>query len=241
MAPKPPKFSFTSILGKLAMLVVGAILAGIGNYIFTEYIKPKPIFVNIQVFDNSNSPKPLKSVAVWLGLNDVDSKQTGDFGLVRFEVPRKHRKEEVTPRIEIAGYSRVPGKGEDKLVLDRSEMNVTYILRKDTPPTPEYEKKSYSSGSKPSGPGAAFSQWYELCNDPQPPGWEVSESSFTLTGDRQCNAWSECRQTSNGPAKVCWQFRMQGHSEQTGGFFNQGNTGIQFSTGILSVLWKKQS
>jgi hypothetical protein len=240
MPAQSSKFSFTSFLGKLAMLVIGAILAGVGSYIFSEYIKPKPIFVNIQVFDDSDAHKPIKDASVWLGLNDVENKRTGDFGLVRFEVPRKHRKESVTPKIELAGYSKVPGKGEDKFVLDRSEMNFTYILKRDTPPTAEFDRNSYSSGARSSGAGDSFSQWYELCNDPKP-GWVISESSFTLTGDRQCNAWSECRQSTNEPTKVCWQFRMQGHKEQTGGFFNQGNTGIQFSTGVLSVLWRKQT
>jgi len=240
MPDKTPKSGFASLIGKLAMIVVGAVLAGVGSYIWTEYVKPKPIYVNVQVFDDSEPPKPLKSVAVWLELNDVDSKQTGDFGLVRFEVARKHRKEQVTPKIQIAGYSKISAKSEDIIVLDRGEKNVTYILRRDVPPSPELEKKAYSSGSKPSGPGAGFSEWYELCNDPQPAGWTVSESSFTLTGDRQCNAWSECKQTTNEPTKVCWEFRMQGHSEQAGGWFNQGNTGIQFSTGILNVLWRKQ-
>jgi hypothetical protein len=125
-------------------------------------------------------------------------------------------------------------------VLDRSETSVIYILKKDVPASPEYSSKVYSSGSRPSGAGAAFSQWYELCNDPEPSGWEIAESSFTLTGDRQCNAWSECKQSSAESNRVCWQFRMQGHSEQTG-LFSPGNTGIQYSTGILSVLWKKQS
>src|SRR6267378_174006 len=107
MPAKPSQFSFASFLGKLAMLVVGAILAGVGSYIFTEYIKPKPIFVNIQVFDDSDAHKPLRDVSIWLGLNDVEDKKTRDFGLARFEVPRKHRNESVTPRIEISGYSRV--------------------------------------------------------------------------------------------------------------------------------------
>jgi len=52
-----------------------------------EYIKPRPLFVNISVFDDSRPPKALKDVAVWLHLNDVDEKKTGDFGRVRFEIP----------------------------------------------------------------------------------------------------------------------------------------------------------
>lgn len=242
MPAQKPKSTLASFFGKLIMIVLGAVLAGVGSYLWTDYIKPRPIYVNIQVFDDSKPEKPLKNVAIWLGLNDVEPKQTQDFGLVRFEVPRKHRNEEVTPKLKAEGFSQISGQGPDKLVLDRGETSVIYILKKDAPASPEYDKKAYSSGSKPSGPGAAFSQWYELCSDPEPPGWEIAEASFTLTGDRQCNAWSECKQSSSTDSRrVCWQFRMQGHSEQTGGLFNQGNTGIQYSTGILNVLWKKQS
>ena len=240
MPPEESKSNIGAILGKLAMIVVGAVLAGFGSYLWTEYVKPKPIFVNIQIFDDSKPAKSLKNVAVRLGLSDVAPGHTDDFGLVRFEVPRKHRKQQVTPQFQFDGYSQISGQGPDKLSLDRSEKSITYIMKKDVPPTPELERKAYSSGAKASGPGASFSQWYELCNDPQPPGWQIAEASFTLTGDRQCNAWSECKQLDTGdPRKICWQFRMQGHSEQTG-LFAQGNTGIQFSTGILNILWKKQ-
>jgi hypothetical protein len=70
----------TSFISRVFMLVLGAVLAGLGGYLRNEYIKPKPIYGNIQVFDHF----PQKSVAVWLGLNDVEPKQTGDFGVVRF-------------------------------------------------------------------------------------------------------------------------------------------------------------
>lgn len=228
------------LFGTLLMMVVGAVLAGFGTYLFDEYIKPKPLYVNIQVFDDSTPPNALKDVAVWLGLKDVDPKHTGDFGVVRFEVARKHRKEVVTPKLQLQGYSPINGQNTDKLVLDRGETNAIFIFKKDVSPdrSPVFERTPYSSGSKASGPGAAFSEWYQLCNDPAPEGWTIAESSFSLTGDRQCNSWSECKQTVNDPQRVCWQFRMQGHSEQVGGLFNQGNTGIQLSTGVLSVLWK---
>jgi len=241
MPEQKQKSTIGSFLGKLAMIVIGAVLAGFGSYLWTEHIRPKPIYVNIQIFDDSKPSKSLKDVAVSPGLSDVASKHTEDFGVARFEVPFKHRKEQVSPQFKFDGYSQILGQGPDKFPLDHSEIKVIYVMKKDVPPTPEYDLKVYSSGAKASGPGASFSQWYELCNDPQPPGWQIEETSFTLTGDRQCNAWSECKQVDTGdPKKVCWQFRMQGHSEQAG-FFNQGNTGIQFSTGLLNVRWKKQS
>jgi hypothetical protein len=39
---------------------------------------------------------------------------------------------------------------------------------------------------------------------------------------------------------VCWQFQIQGHEEQAG-FLHQGNTGIQYSTGVLTVTWRTLS
>jgi hypothetical protein len=88
------------------------------------------------------------------------------------------------------------------------------------------------------GRAASLSEWYELCSDPESENWAIEDSSVVLPGNQQCDAWSECKQTLKDPRKVCWQFRMQGHGEQTGGLSNQGNAGIPFSTGILSVLWK---
>jgi len=99
-----------SFIAKVFMLILGAVLAGVGAYLWSEYIKPKPIYVNIQFFDDSTPANSLKNVAVWLGLKDVEPKQTVDFGVVRFEIPRKHRKEQVTPQLRLQGYSRIQGK-----------------------------------------------------------------------------------------------------------------------------------
>lgn len=247
----PESSGITSFTGKLVMLVVGSVLAAFGSYLWNEFIKPKPLYVNIQVFDDQAPANALKGVAVWLGLNDVESKQTGDFGTVRFEIPHKHRSETVTPHLKLDGYSRIEGRSPDVVVLDRGELNAIFVMKKNgqvlspsskdhiAPAAPEsLNWRVYSSGSEPSGPGASFSPWYELCSDPVPADWVIAESAFVLAGDRQCNAWSECKQTLNDSKKVCWQFRMQGHSEQAGGLFNQGNTGVQYSTGVLKVLWK---
>jgi hypothetical protein len=229
-----------SIVGKLLIAFLGAVCAAVGTFVWDQYIKPKPVYVTIQVFDDSQpQQKPLKNVAVWLGLSDVESKPTGDFGLVRFEIPRKHRHDVVTPRYILDGYSPIRGQTTDRIALDSGDTINTVVLQRTVAiaVAPQFEQRVYSSGARASGPGAAFSNWYDLCNDPPPEGWMIEQASFVLTGDRQCNAWSECRQTVNEPRRVCWQFRMQGHSEQTS-FLNPGNTGIQFSTGILTIRWR---
>src|SRR5260370_5233742 len=102
---------------------------------------------------------------------------------------------------------------------------------------PAIVSETYHSDNLPSGAGADFSPWYTLCSDNKPDGWTVADSTFELKGDRAGCAWAECKQTQNTPTKVCWQFRMQGHSEQVG-FGHGGNTGIQNSQGFLKVVWK---
>jgi hypothetical protein len=87
-----------------------------------------------------------------------------------------------------------------------------------------------------SGRCDSYSGWYELCSDNQPPDWRVVADSFQLTGNRSCGTgFAECKKTTDTTAKVCWQFRLQGHSEECG---HSGNTGIQYSTGNLSVTWQ---
>jgi hypothetical protein len=74
----------TSFISRVFILVLGAVMADLGGYLLNEYIKPKPICVNIQVFDDSTPANSLNNTAVWLGLNDAEPKQTVDFGVVRF-------------------------------------------------------------------------------------------------------------------------------------------------------------
>jgi hypothetical protein len=233
-----------AFVGGLIMIVLGAVLTTFGAWLFTEVIRPKPIYVNVQVFDDGLTKSPLKDVAVTLGLNDVEPKRTGDFGTVRFELARKHRNEIVTPQLRRDGYNPLlDGNKAPFVKLAGSEQSVIMTMKKEVAPpalapTPVFERKTYSSGSLPSGRGADWSPLYTLCSDPEPPGWSIVESSFVLTGDRQCNGWARCQQVSANPEKVCWTFQMQGHNEQTGGLFDHGNTGVQFSAGNLSVQWK---
>lgn len=256
MKIKLPKAFLKKHGGKLLLAFLAAVGGAMGKWVWEEYIQPKPLYVNIYVFDDASPRHELPGVSVRLyDLHDVTEQTTKEFGTVRFEVSRKHRNEVVTPKFKRGGYLRPIGPSPDKIKLTTSEMSFNYYLTKTpasspiptptveatpspTPASAQYEVKTYSSGGRPSGQSDQFSEWYELCNDPEPAGWTIETSSFVLTGDRQCNAWSECKLTQNTPTKVCWQFRMQGHSEQAGGLFNHGNTGVQFSTGNLRVVWK---
>ena len=99
--------------------------------------------------------------------------------------------------------------------------------------------KTYSSGPQLSGVGSDRSPWYSLCSDPIP-GYRVVDTKFSLTGDRACNAWSDCEvDTGKSTGTVsCWRFRMQGHSEAFRPFGASGSA-QSFSTGVLTVTLAK--
>jgi V8-like Glu-specific endopeptidase len=76
----------------------------------------------------------------------------------------------------------------------------------------EVMTKTFSSEELLSGSGAAFSDEYVVLSDPAPPGYKIGTYSFSLSGDRACNAWSTCAATiENG--RVAFRFRLQGHNE----------------------------
>ena len=97
--------------------------------------------------------------------------------------------------------------------------------------------REFTSGPVPSGQGADFRS-YSLCSDPPdslPKGYVVKSVQFNLIGDRQCNAWATCSEQSRGPAQVCWQFSLQGHSECNALF--KGCASARTSQGVLHVTY----
>jgi hypothetical protein len=91
----------------------------------------------------------------------------------------------------------------------------------------------FESGPKPSGWGANWSPFYELCSGKISATDEIVGVRFTLGGDRTCSGWAECRETSRTPTQACWQFRMQGHSERA--FFQAGAVGMSQATLEIAV------
>jgi hypothetical protein len=96
----------------------------------------------------------------------------------------------------------------------------------------------YRSGPQVSGAGKNFSVPYDLCSGDPPSGYVIKSNRFLLAGDRQCDRWATCKETRNEATKVCWQFSLQGHEEQTG-FFKPGQTGQAYSEGVLTVVWTR--
>lgn len=105
------------------------------------------------------------------------------------------------------------------------------------PPLPDVTD-IYRSGPQISGAGKNFSAAYDLCSGDPPTGYVIKSNTFQLAGDRQCGRWATCRQTRNETTKVCWQFTLQGHEEQTG-IFKPGQSGQAYSEGVLSVVWTR--
>ena len=96
----------------------------------------------------------------------------------------------------------------------------------------------YRSGPQISGVGKNFSAPYDLCSGDPPSGYVIKSNRFLLAGDRQCGRWASCRMTRNEATKVCWQFSLQGHEEQTG-MFKLGQSGQAYSEGVLTVVWTR--
>jgi uncharacterized membrane protein YjfL (UPF0719 family) len=78
------------------------------------------------------------------------------------------------------------------------------------------------SGPKSSGNGQDSSSNYTLCADAPAQGdYEVVSSHYWLTGDRECNHYSQCAPAPGTSGKQsCFVFNMQGHSECTKPFSN---------------------
>jgi hypothetical protein len=99
--------------------------------------------------------------------------------------------------------------------------------------------EAYLSDNTASGACADYGGWGSVCTPAKPEGWTIAYQSFDIQGDptRKCGGgWTHCE--PKGPitaTRACYSFQIQGHSEECG---HSGNTGIHYSTGVLTVLWK---
>jgi len=72
--------------------------------------------------------------------------------------------------------------------------------------------KTFSSGLVVSGSGKNFSPEYQVVSDPAPAGYKIGGFTYSLSGDRGCNAWSTCKAAIEGN-RVIFRFSLQGHNE----------------------------
>jgi hypothetical protein len=94
----------------------------------------------------------------------------------------------------------------------------------------------YRTKELASGQCKDFGGWMEVCSPDKPTDWTIASSSFALIGNRTaCGAFSNCKNTTSSLTKVCWEFQTQGHDEECR--MGHGNTGIQYTAGVLTVTW----
>lgn len=91
------------------------------------------------------------------------------------------------------------------------------------------QTKQFSSGPVISGSRKSFSGEYVVASDPAPEGYKIGRFSYSLAGDRACNAWSTCS-TRVEDGRVVFRFSLQGHDEWAG-------SGQAYSTGTLTVTY----
>jgi hypothetical protein len=99
--------------------------------------------------------------------------------------------------------------------------------------------ETYLSDNTASGACADYGAWGSVCTPAKPEGWTIAYQSFDIQGDptRKCGGgWTHCEPKEPITAtRACYRFQTQGQSQECG---HSGNTGIHYSTGVLTVLWK---
>jgi hypothetical protein len=105
-------------------------------------------------------------------------------------------------------------KGEDATQISQLAPTLTGLTaNKSLPVAPQpLILKTFRSGPKSSGLGSNFSPPYTVVSDPAPQGYKIAGFTYSLTGDRGCNAWSTCKAAIEGD-KVVFTFTLQGHNE----------------------------
>ncbi len=160
---------------------------------------------------NTAAALPGAQVILQTGASPPVTTYSNSLGLYTLQVREMKKPSEAVVTVISQGYRRgvqplpAPEKGNQLDFLLYPE--VVQVVR-----APEPGKKV--SDDVPSGIGSNWSGWYTLCTDTLPPDKVIGSTvRFRLEGDRQCGAWAECREAKRTPQAVCWEFRLQGHSE----------------------------
>jgi hypothetical protein len=96
--------------------------------------------------------------------------------------------------------------------------------------------EKYVSDEIASGACKDFGAWATLCTPDKPKDWSIAEEHLELIGDRAGCAYARCEPLGTiTETKACYRASTQGHDEECG---HSGNTGIRYSQGILTVVWK---
>jgi hypothetical protein len=196
----------------------------------------------VQVFSKADN-SGVSSATVELGGANQNPETTDSAGTAVFVIPSNKLGAQGSLTVSSIGFKRYVS---NNVLLQPTRSAHTVYLEPDNPqasnaqppqPTtaqqPDRLSLTYFTGPQKSGSLKSFSDWYLACSGPPPgQGYRIVSDDFKLSGDRRCNAWSECVLAARTPTQVCWKFRLQGHDEWP-------PPGQADSEGILSVTWER--
>jgi hypothetical protein len=202
------------VLTPIAAAIGGALLVGMGPAIWKRVLPDKlpPIEYKVVVYSAAEKTPPIAraSVEIRIGTAAASAHETDPQGIATFRIDSSDANKAGNVHVTRAGFQPL----DRPITVPLSSAQESIYLDPIVAAAPRStESKVFSSGPKASGLGSDWSQPYELCSDSPPAGYSIGAVEFALRGDRSCGAWSECHESQRTADKVCWQFRLQGHSE----------------------------
>jgi len=219
-----------AVIGAISAVVTGVISHNKGKETGVEQAR-RQVVLQVNVFNAGNSAG-IGGAAVRIDGDGVsESRQTDSTGRLTLELPAVTEGRLIRIEAQATGF-------ESKIVETRLQAGyrpydvrlrpVQPVAATPSPiPTLTARQRVFSSGPRLSGAGSNFSDWYTLCSELLANA-RITNVAFSLSGDRRCGAWANCRESSRTQTQVCFQFQMQGHNEWPA-------PGQASSEGILSV------
>lgn len=219
-----------AVIGAISAVVTGFVSHYSGRATGVEEARRQVVF-QVNVFSAGNS-SGIASAAVRLTGDGVsESRQTDSTGRVTFELPAATDGRLVRLEAQAAGFESKSEEARLKAGYRPHDIRLSPIQPVAAVPSPAptlvARQRVFSSQPRLSGAGGNFSDWYTLCSE-LPANARITNVSFSLSGDRRCGAWANCRESSRSPSQACYQFQMQGHNEWPA-------PGQASSEGILTV------
>lgn len=222
----------------VVVAVIGAISAVVTGFITHERGKTsgveearRQVVLQVNVFSAGNS-SGIGGAAVRLTGDGVsESRQTDSTGRVTFELPAATDGRLVRVEAQATGFESKTEEARLQTGYRPHDIRLKPVQPVAAAPSPAptlvARQRVFSSQPRLSGAGANFSDWYTLCSE-LPATARITNVAFSLSGDRRCGAWANCRESTRSQSQVCYQFQMQGHNEWPA-------PGQASSEGILTV------
>jgi hypothetical protein len=244
--PRKPFYANPAIIAA----IIGLLASPLTLYIKHLTEEPQMVLYHFTVSD-STTGRPIKDAKLTLVVDEAgkisplrELCDSGGSAYVSFRLPKALVNAFGHYEVEAQGYGNVHYPVQ--LVLNQPALAVLLTpmpLPPQPPPTqppptqppptqpPPPQLQPYTvtkSLSGISGFMSNFSPPYTIESDVPRDGYKIVNASYTLSGDRTCNAWSTCRWRQNDENKVIFEFTLQGHNER----FPPGQA---MSTGTLVV------